>query len=443
MRALFPDPPPARLVLADATVPACLLAGPPPAAPGRDDLLRLDIEIENGRIVRIAPAGTFGEGAVALAGRMVWPCPVDMHTHLDKAHIWPRAANPDGTFAGALETVDADRRANWQAGDVRARFEFGLRCSLAHGTAAIRTHMDCEPPQDAISWEVFAELREAWRDRIALQGVSLGLPDLYEGEAGRALADRTARHGGILGLVPLMEPGIEARLDGFLRLAMERGLDVDCHIDETRDPGARTLRLLAEAALRNGFEGRIVAGHCCSLARQGEEEVDRTLDLVAEAGIAVVSLPMCNMYLQDRAAGRTPRWRGVTLLHEMAARGIAVAVASDNCRDPFYAYGDHDMHEVFREAVRIAHLDHPLGTWPRAVTATPAAVMGLAGRGLIAHEAPADLVIFRGRDYSEILSRPEGGRIVLRGGRPIDTAPPDYSELDRATGEAGPDRRYS
>ena len=33
----------------------------------------------------------------------------------------------------------------------------------------------------------------------------------------------------------------------------------------------------------------------------------------ADAGIAVVSLPMCNMYLQGRTAGRTPRWRGVTL----------------------------------------------------------------------------------------------------------------------------------
>ena len=40
---------------------------------------------------------------------------------------------------------------------------------------------------------------------------------------------------------------------------------------------------------------------------------------------------------------------------------VPVAVASDNCRDPFYGYGDLDLVEVFREAVRIAHLDRPLG----------------------------------------------------------------------------------
>ena len=147
---------------------------------------------------------------------------------------------------------------------------------------------------------------------------------------------------------------------------------------------------------------------------------------------------MCNLYLQDRVPGRTPRWRGVTLLHEMAARDIPVALASDNCRDPFHAYGDHDMLEVFREAVRIAHLDRPLGAWPRAVTRTPAALMGLPGAGVIGVGGPADLLLLRARSDTELLSRPQSDRIVLRAGREIDTTPPDYRELDEAlAGSAG------
>jgi cytosine deaminase len=90
---------------------------------------------------------------------------------------------------------------------------------------------------------------------------------------------------------------------------------------------------------------------------------------VAEAGIDIVVLPMCNMYLQDRVPGRTPRWRGVTLVHEMRGAGIRVSVASDNTRDPFYAYGDLDMVEVWREATRILHLDHPFDDWHRAFAA--------------------------------------------------------------------------
>ena len=409
--------------LAGAHVPACLTAFDGP------ELLRLDIELREGRIATLA-ADAAAPGAVDLAGRMVLPGWVDMHTHLDKGHIWPRAPNPDGTFMGALSTVGADRIANWSAADVEARMEFMLRCAFAHGTVAIRTHLDSIWPQPEISWAVMAKLRERWAGRIELQAVSLAMIEHHAGDGGSRLADIVASHGGVLGLVPLMQPGLDAALDRFLGLAAERGLDVDLHCDETADPSAATLRHLAEAAIRQGFGGKIVAGHCCSLATQPEGEMRRTLDLVASAGIAIVSLPICNMYLQDRAAGRTPRWRGVTVLHEARARGIPVAVASDNTRDPFYAYGDHDMHEVFREAVRILQLDHPIGRWADVVASSPAEIVGLPERGRIRVGAPADLVILEGRSWNEALSRPESRRTVLRGGRPIDTTPPAYAELD-------------
>ena len=64
--------------------------------------------------------------------------------------------------------------------------------------------------------------------------------------------------------------------------------------------------------------------------------------------------------------------------------------------------------------------------------------MGLPARGRIAPGAPADLVLFRGRGYSELLSRPQADRVVLRAGRPVDRALPDYRELDdRLGGRAG------
>jgi cytosine deaminase len=136
------------------------------------------------------------------------------------------------------------------------------------------------------------------------------------------------------------------------------------------------------------------------------------------------------MYLQDRHAGRTPRWRGVTPLKEMRAAGVAVAVASDNTRDPFYAYGDLDLVEVFRESVRIVQLDHPIAGWADIVAAAPGEIIGRPDRGRIAEGAPADLVLFRARDWTELLSRPQSDRTVLRAGKAIDRTLPDYRELD-------------
>lgn len=241
---------------------------------------------------------------------------------------------------------------------------------------------------------------------------------------------RVAVAGGVLGTVTYMVPDLEELLDRVFATAIEHGLDLDFHADETADVSAISLKKIAEAALRHRFEGKILVGHCCSLARQPDANVLDTLDKVARAGIAVVSLPMCNLYLQDRRRDGDAALARRDLLHEMRARGIPVAVASDNTRDPFYAYGDLDMLEVYRMATRILHLDHPVGDWPRAVASTPADIMRLHGAGILAVGGPADFVIFRGRSWTELLSRPESDRIVLRDGKEIARDMPDYAELD-------------
>ncbi|MER8853608.1 cytosine deaminase [Mesorhizobium australicum] len=399
-----------------------------------DGFALADIAVADGRISAIAAhdRAAISSGAVDLAGRIVLPCFLDCHTHIDKGHIWPRKPNPDGTFMGALNAAGADRVARWTAEDVARRMDFSLRSAYAHGTRALRTHIDSVAPQEEISWPVFEMMRDAWRGRIELQGACLlGIEGVRDTKWFDGLAKRVAAAKGVLGVVTYMVPDLEELLDHVFAQAIKHGLDLDFHADETDDIAAISLKKIAEAALWNGFEGNILVGHCCSLARQPDLEVLDTLDKVAKAGLAIVSLPMCNLYLQDRRADQTtPRWRGVTLLHEMKARGVPVAVASDNTRDPFYAYGDLDMLEVYRMATRTLHFDHPVGDWPQAVTATPAQVMRLDGFGTLAAGGDADFVLFKGRSWTELLSRPESDRIVVRAGRAIDRQLPDYAELD-------------
>ena len=274
-------------------------------------------------------------------------------------------------------------------------------------------------------------MRDRWAGRIDLQGSSLVGCDSFGSIAAdyAATADIVAAHGGILGMVTYPVPDVEKRIRDFFDLAGARDLEADFHVDETLDPGAETLRTIATVARDIGWDKPITVGHCCSLSAQDEARALDTLDLVAEAGLNVVSLPLCNLYLQDRHASRTPRMRGVTLVHEMKARGINVSFASDNTRDPFYAYGDLDMIEVMRQATRIAHLDHSDADWTRAFTANPARACGFSASAFEIG-APADLVICNARDWTELFARPQSDRIVLRGGAPIDTTLPAYSELD-------------
>ena len=280
----------------------------------------------------------------------------------------------------------ADRTAHWNAEDVRRRMEFGLATAYAKGVVAIRTHLDSLAPQSSISFPVFRDVRARWAGKIDLQVSSIAPLDIFLGDEGRQLADIVAESGGRLGAVTRFakypdEP-MPAELDDALArviaLAAERGLDLDLHVDESTDPRSRTLIRVAQLASQADFAGRILCGHCTALALQTDEFIAQTIAACKDAGVDIVSLPTVNMYLQDRSPDRrTPRWRGVTVLHEMKAAGLRVAVAGDNCRDPFYAYGDHDMLDTFTQAVKILHLDHPFGDWIRAATETPAAIMGI------------------------------------------------------------------
>lgn len=411
-----------------------------------DGLVAAALLIDGGRIARIVAGHAPTDGIPRLAGngRLVLPRLVDIHTHLDKGHIFARAPNPDGTFMGALTTVLADREANWHAADVRARMEFALKCALHHGTGAVRTHLDCRMQQTAISWAVFDEVRAEWKDRIALQAVSL-MPVNVAVEEPDEFSDivrHVTRYGGILGAVTYLGEKPDARLDAALDRVIEtakvEGFELDFHVDESASPDALSLERIADALLRHRFSGKVLAGHCCSLALMADADRDRVAAKLGEAGVAVVSLPLCNLYLQDRQAGVTPRWRGVAPLHELDAAGITTMVASDNTRDPFYAYGDLDGVEVFREATRVLHLDHSERPWLETLTVRPADHMGLAGKGRIAPGLLADLIIFSARTMNEFFSRPQSDRLVLIGGKPLDAPLPDYAELDDLQGVSTP-----
>jgi cytosine deaminase len=437
----FFDPPAAsRYALRRVHVPASVLSGPPPGPVDHDDLVHCDLVIEHGEVAEVAAACSVAAAlGPDLDRSLVLPGMLDAHAHLDKGHIVPRARNQTGDLLGAAAVSGPDRRARWHADDVRRRLEFGLQTAYAKGVVAIRSHLDSQAPQPSITFPVVKQLREAWAGRVELQPSTICPIDTFLTDDGRQLADQVADMGGNLGcgtrfvapMPSLVPPEFDSAMERIFTLAEERGLNLDMHVDESSDAEARTLIRIARMAVKRGFKGRIVAGHVCALALQTDQFIQETMDACKDAGIEFVSLPAVNLYLQARGANRrTPHWRGVTLLHELKAHGLNVAIGGDNVRDPFHGYGDHDMLENFTQAVKIAHLDHPHEDWITAVTSVPAAIMQLPQLGRIGQGRGADLIVLKARDWSEMLSRFQADRVVIRHGKAIDTTLPDYRQLD-------------
>lgn len=375
--------------------------------------------------------------ATDLGGCLTWPGLLDAHTHLDKTHTWDRAPNPRGEFWDAIRILREDAQTRWTPADIHRRADFALRSAWAHGTVALRTHLDSSHELGHESHAVIAGLREQWAGRITLQSVSLcNLTDFSSGAADHVIELSTRYGAAAMGGFPQPGPDLPAQLDYLLAAAREAGLGIDLHVDESGLPEAECLRATAEAVLRNEFPHPVTCGHCCSLSVHADDRAAETIALLREARVRIISLPLCNLYLQGRqwtpvGRPRTSQWRGLTRLHELLDAGLTVACASDNVRDAFFAWGDYDPLEVFHATIRIGHMDTRMAAAPGVITTAPAAIMDLPHHGTVAPGAPADLVVTAARSFSEFLARPGAPRRLVHGEAFREAAPPDYRELTR------------
>jgi cytosine/creatinine deaminase len=425
------------LLLKRARVPAAVLPASlaHPAPDPTEPSVLCDIEIAGTRIMSVARSGEASPAAgspVDLDGAFVLPGFIDAHVHLDKTHTWDRAPNRSGTFPEALETLGRDK-VNWTRADLLRRAGFALHCAWEHGTRVVRTHVDTWLPWGEVNHAAMQELREAWKGRIELQTVPLTGIANYSGSEGDTIADLSLKYGACaLGGWSPMSADLPRQLDRLLSIARDRGVGLDLHVDENGNAEEEVLRRVAEAVIRNRFEHPVVCGHCCSLSVQPMERQKATIALMKEARLRVISLPLCNLYLQGRRGAefpRSPQWRGLTLIQDLLDAGVPLACASDNVRDAFYAYGDYDAAEVYIESVRLAHLDSDLGESVKIVTSSAADIVGAPQSGRVTPGSPAHLVVFPSKSFSEFLSRPGSKRRLIDGESVREARPPGYEEL--------------
>lgn len=361
-----------------------------------------------------------GADRVDLTGYVLLPAAVEPHAHLDKAFLAELVVNETGDLYGAIEAMRASRHLT-DLDDTIARSERAARLMAANGYSAVRTHADTTQENGLQSVEALVEVKRRVADVIDVEVVALSSWPVT-GAAGASqrslIADALDAGADLVGGCPHLEAytgagDIESATDVLLQIATDHGKPVDLHTDETLDPTANGLEVLAKRVI-GGFDLGATASHCVSLGQQPLDVQRQIAGHVAEAGISVIVLPHTNLFLQGR--GACPMPRGLTGVEALRAAGVNVAAGGDNLQDPFNPVGRACPFETAGLMIMAAH-DLPATAWD-AVSTRAAAVMGR--RSEIAPGAPANLLAVRAATLREAIAFGPPDRIVWRNGRRVD-----------------------
>jgi cytosine deaminase len=371
-----------------------------------------DLAVRDGLIV--AEVSDAGAGAdLDATGWQALPAGCEPHAHLDKALSAARLGPTRGNdLMSAIEQWCAHRPVV-DAADVYARGRAALARYAARGITAVRSHVDLPTEGDPFRGvDALVALREEVRERITLQVCALYGSDTPDD----VLAEVAMRGVDVIGGCPHIGPDPQREVVRALDVAQRHGLPVDLHCDEQTDLPADDADLdvvrLARLVLERGHTTPVTASHAVRLGMLPPQRLAPVLELIKQAGIGIVTLPITNLYLMGRGFDHAAP-RGLTAVRALLDAGITVAAGADNLRDPFNPAGRADPFETTSLLMTAAHLrgDEAL----HAVTAAGRQLLGLPPAGTAPGEV-ADLVLVPDGPLGDVLAGAVDTRIVLRAG---------------------------
>lgn len=296
-----------------------------------------DIYIENGIIRDIDLELTPDENVAVIEaqGRIVISGLVNAHAHLDKSLIisrQPYLDEPPPVRAGWVR----DLKQQFTKDDIKARAREVVEKSIACGVIGIRTNVDVDPLVGLKGVQALLELKQEMVDKLDIQVVAFNQEGFNRFPQTKELLEESLKLGAdsVGGHTSIDADGKKEHIDKIFELATRYQVDIDFHADETGRPDDHMLPYLFEKTKAEGYQGRVNAIHCCSLATISEEEVKRDLEGLQQARINVVVCP---------TAIAT---RKLTEIKRMLPLGLKLGIGTDNIQDPFNPLGNSNLWEI-------------------------------------------------------------------------------------------------
>jgi len=369
------------------------------------------IDIKEGRIAALLPAEA-GMPAHAdvldVTGALLLPPLVDGHIHLDKTLLGLPWLPNQATGNKVADRIEAERKV--RAARTVPEFETGsnlVRQVVASGTLHMRSHVDIDNQLGLGNLHEVLKIRERFQGLVTIQIVAFPQSGIVRSPGTAALLDAAIAEGADLvgGLDPVgIDGDLKAHLDAIFGIAERHSVGVDIHLHDGGEGGIAQLLAIAERTIASGLAGCVAVSHAFALGSVDTGTAARTADVLAKAGVAIMS--------------HGPGGAAIPPLALLRQHGVEVFGGSDNIRDAWSPFGNGDMLERAMMVGYRANFRHDreLQLAFEMVTGAAARVLGLEGYG-IAVGGRADFVAVEAGSVAEAVATRPRRKMVIKGGK--------------------------
>ena len=369
------------------------------------------IDVKEGRIAALLPTAAgvpARDDALDVAGALLLPPLVDGHIHLDKTLLGLPWIPNQATGNRVADRIEAERKVRTARTVPEAETGSDLvRQVVASGTLHMRSHVDIDNQLGLRNLHEVLKIRERFRGLVTIQIVAFPQSGILRSPGTADLLDAAIAEGADLmgGLDPVgIDGDLDGHLDAVFGIAERRSVGVDIHLHDGGEGGIAQLLAIAERTVASGLKGRVAVSHAFALGSVDTDMATRTADVLAKAGVAIMS--------------HGPGGAAIPPLALLRQHGVEVFGGSDNIRDAWSPFGNGDMLEramLIGYRANFRH-DHELQLAFEMVSSAAARVLGIEAYGIVVGAAADFVVVDAGSVAEAVASRPRR-KMVIRSGR--------------------------
>lgn len=282
---------------------------------------------------------------------------VNAHAHIDRAYILTEE-NFKLTGASLQEKWDFPDKYKTKAtvDDIYSNMAKALEDMCEQGVKAIGTFIDVDPVVKDKAIKAAQKVRDNFKKDIEIKYINQVVKGVTNPEA-RKWFEVGAEFVDIIGGLPEKDKGREEEhLDILFETAKKNGgKPLHVHVDQFNSPEQRDTEKLVKKTIEQGYQGKVTAIHCLSVAAQAKDYREQLYKDMKDAGVMVVACPVAWID-SPRNETLVPTHNSTTPVEEMVAAGITVALGTDNIRDIYKPFADGDMWTELHLLLEACHL---------------------------------------------------------------------------------------